>query len=127
MKRKKKRRNGDFIQMTAVLLLVTVLSVAKTVYSKDADTYGLNDCRIKEQEQECLLQIRTVLEGHCCKESGVTMTKVIDRKGNRQYKVVIHHKKIQEMDLAEKEELKRDLEKIGFWQENFYISYEFLL
>ncbi len=127
MKRKKKRRNRDFILMTAVLLFVTALSVTKTVYSKDGDIYGLNDCHIKEQEQECLLQIRTVLGEYHCKESGVTMTKVIDRKGNRRYKVVIHHKKIKEMDLAEKEELKRDLEKIGFWQENFYIYYEFLL
>ncbi len=127
MKRKKKRSNRDFVLMTAVLLFVTALSVTKTVYSKDADIYGLNDCRIKEQEQECLLQIRTVLGGYRCKESGVTMTKVIDRDGNRQYRVMIHHKKIKEMDLAEKEELKRDLEKIGFPQENFCISYEFLL
>lgn len=127
MKRKKKRRNQGFIQMTAVLLFVAVLSVTKTVYSKGADTYGLNDHLLKEQEQECLMQIRTVLQEYHCEESGVTMTKVIDRKGNRQYKVVIHHKKIKEMDSAKKEELKKDLEKIGFWQENFSISYEFLL
>ena len=121
------KRKKYFILVTAILFLVAVLSWAGTVYSKGTDTYGLRDRRLKEQEQECLLEIRTVLQGYCCEESGVTMTKIIDRKGNRQYKVVIHHKKIKEMDLAKKEKLKKDLEEIRFKQRNFSISYEFLL
>lgn len=121
------KRKKNFVLVTAILFIVAVLSRAGTVYSKGADTYGLRDRRLKEQEQECLLEIRTVLRGYHCEESGVTMTKIIDRKGNRQYKVVIHHKKIKEMDLAKKEKLKKDLEKIRFKQRNFSISYEFLL
>ncbi len=121
------KRKKNFILVTAILLLAAVLSWAGTVYSKGADTYGLRDRRLKEQEQECLLEIRTVLQGYHCEESGITMTKIIDRKGNRQYKVVIHHKKIKEMDLAKKEKLKKDLAKIRFKQRNFSISYEFLL
>ncbi|MCM1161626.1 MAG: hypothetical protein NC412_10415 [Roseburia sp.] len=121
------KRKKDFIFMTVVLFLVAVSSFAGTAYSQSADTYGLKDCCLKEQEQECLLRIKTVLKEYHCEESGVTMTKTIDRKGNRQYRIVIHHKKLKEMDSAKKEKLKKDLENIGFYQRNFSISYEFLL
>lgn len=121
------KRKKNFILMTVVLLFVAVSSFAGTAYSQSADTYGLKDCCLKEQEQECLLRIKTVLEEYHCEESGVTMTKTIDRKGNRQYRVVIHHKKLKEMDSAKKEKLKKDLENIGFYQRNFSITYEFLL
>ncbi|MBD5545608.1 MAG: hypothetical protein HDR01_15530 [Lachnospiraceae bacterium] len=119
-------KQKQLILMTAVLALVIVFSVAGTVYSKEADAYGLNDSCLKEQERECLKQIKAVLQNYDCINSGITMTKVIDRKGNRQYRVRLHHKRIGDMDLAKKETLRRDLENIGFSQENFTVSYEFL-
>ncbi|MBD5465611.1 MAG: hypothetical protein HDR22_07310 [Lachnospiraceae bacterium] len=121
-----KGKQKQWILMTAALIFSTVLSIAGTAHSMDADTYGLKDGLIKEQEKECLRKIKEVLKSYQCNNSGITMTKVIDRDGNRQYRILLHHKNIKDMDLTKKEKLKQDLENIGFCQENFSISYEFL-
>lgn len=121
-----KWRNCGFILATIVLLLITTLSIAGTVYSKEADRYRVDDGCIKEQEQEYLQQVKAVLQNYNCNNSGITMTKIIDENGDREYYVKLHHKKINAMDLAEKAELRRDLENVGFSKEKFTIFYEFL-
>lgn len=120
------RKTCGYIIITAVFILVAALSIAGTVHSKERDIYALNNPSIVKEEKQCKKLIKKALEEYQCKNSGITMTKVIDIKGNRQYLVMIHHDKINTMTESKKEELKKVLENIGFSKENYTISYEFL-
>lgn len=126
MKKQITLKNQGFLLITALLIFITALSIAGTVQSKERDLFEVNNPVIKEQEKACMEEIKTVLQNYQCKNSGITMTKTIDIKGSRQYQVTIHHDKISHMNVDEKEELKRDLENIGFYEENFKITYDFL-
>lgn len=128
MKREKREqlKKQGFIFFTTILVLITALSIAGTVQSKERDRFDLNNPLIKEEEKSCVEQVKKVLEEHKCKNSGVTITKTIDIQGMRQYQVTIHHDKINKMTDTEKRELCQDLEEIKFKQENFTISYNFI-
>lgn len=128
MKKKRIRtiRRHAFSITTVLLLFVTVLSMAGTVNSRERDLYEINNPHIIEEEKSCMRQVKSILEEHKCKNSGITMTKTMDIQGSRQYEIVIHHDKIARMSRKEKGDLCRDLEQIKFSRNNFTITYEFL-
>ena len=61
------------------------------------------------------------------KNSGVTLTRVVDESGRREYTFTIHHGKIDRMSEEEREELAQVLGKKARIDENCTFFHEFLL
>ena len=63
----------------------------------------------RQVEKELLGQTREQLEALGFKNSGVTLTRVVDAEGNREYTFKIHHRKIDVMNEWEQENLAKKL------------------
>ena len=63
----------------------------------------------RQVEKELLGQTREQLEVLGYKNSGVTLTRVVDAQGNRDYTFTIHHRKIDAMSPKERIELTEKL------------------
>lgn len=78
------------------------------------------------QEQYFLEEIKTVLETEELYKSGVTMTRIEEREGEKEYQVLIHNKHILKMSKDRKEELKKKLSELSFPDGNSRVSHVFL-
>ena len=96
------RKNLLFAAATIILVLITAFCIAGTVMSKgDMNTAEL-ESYYRQVEKELLGQTREQLEELGFKNSGVTLTKVVDKEGNREYTFKIHHRKIETMSAEER-------------------------
>ena len=117
--------NIAFYVTTVVLILIIVLCIGNTVKSESsAETQRIEN---RYRERELLSEMRGYLNDNGFRNSGVTLTYVADADGSVEYTFTIHHKKINEMDEAEREELTRELASSGVAAGNETIRYEYLL
>lgn len=112
--------------ITIVLALVIAFCISGTVIGQNK-----GDARAEEQyyrvaEQEYMQEIRNLLEekGYC--NSGVTMNRVIEEDGTREYIVTIHHRRIENLSDEQKNALVTECQSIGFPVENCSFCHEFL-
>ena len=61
------------------------------------------------------------------KNSGVMLTRVVDGEGYRQYKLTVHHAKIDEMEEGERELLADKLSQFAFVDSMCDFRYEFFV
>ena len=79
-----------------------------------------------EMEKEYLSNIESLLCKKGYLHSGINIRWVSDVEGLRDYTVMIHHSRIDSLDVREKEELLNELKTIGINDSGVVFNYEFI-
>ena len=91
--------------ITVILILIIAFCICGTVFGRDKGASWVKAGYYQSMEQEYVQEIRSLLEekGYC--NSGVTMNRVIEEDGTRQYTVTIHHRRIAALNHDQQEQL----------------------
>lgn len=103
-----------FVLFTVVLVLVCAFFVSGTVVSQSREALRVDEEYYQELEERYVREIRDCLndQGFC--NSGVTLTKTVEATGERNYEVLIHHKRLSRLTGKEQAELFSEIEEMGF-------------
>ncbi len=100
--------------ITVVLILVIVFCVKGTVFSKENNERAQANHYYAVLEDGYLEQTRELLKEEGYINCGVTMTRVTQEDGSREYTVLLHHRKLQKLGTEQKEELVEALSAMEF-------------
>lgn len=113
-----------FIVTTAFLVAISAFCITTTVLSQSNIGEQELENYYREQEKELLCQTKQQLKDLGYTNCGVTLTRVVDEEGNREYTFTIHHGKIDKMSMEERDALAAELacditltEKCSFYHE----------
>ena len=120
-------RNILFYGATAVLIMIITLCCSITVMSKNDITAKEKQAYYLEKEREVVKETRAFLNEKGFRNSGVSMTRVVNESGVRDYTITIHHEKIDKLDGGERELLKAELGKLTFADADCTFCHEFLM
>lgn len=126
MKRKTLELIGFWV-LTLCLVLVSAFCITGTVMSGSNKDERRLELYYREQEQQLVRDTRNYLNQSGFQNSGVTLTRVVNEDGVREYTVTVHHDKIHRMDDMERDALKRELAGLVFEEDNCCFSHEFLV
>lgn len=98
-----------FWAVTVILAAIATLCISGTVMSKSDMKQEELENYYRMEEQELLGRTKELLTEMGYKNSGVTLTRVVDEDGSREYTFTIHHGKIDKMSDAERAELAKVL------------------
>lgn len=124
---RKIRRSLGFVMITVVLVLITVFCFAGTVLSQTDIGIAEQEKYFASKEKELVKETREFLKEKGYPDSGVTLTRVVEETGEREYTVTVHHGKIDRMDEDSRDMLKQELEKVVFMADNCTFYHEFLV
>lgn len=115
-----------FWGLTVLLVFVSAFCITTTVMSRSnrAEREVESYFRVKEKQLVC--DLREYLGQKGFPNSGVTLTRVVDEVGNREYTITVHHGRIDRMDEASRESLKNELSDFHFTEANCTFYHEFL-
>lgn len=119
--------NLTFIVTTIVLIAIIGFFASCTVISQSDIGVREMENYYREQEKELLQETKALLTEMGFKNSGVTLTRVVDEEGKREYTFTIHHGKIDKMNETERTELAKLLLADAEIDENCTFCHEFLL
>lgn len=111
---------------TILLVLISAFAVSGTVLSQGNNGSREQKAYYKSLEHEHVKSIRGFLEEQGYVDSGVTMNRVIEADGSMSYTVTIHHKRILELEPAQRDELALSCSDLEFPIEDCNLCYTFL-
>lgn len=124
---RKKTGSFGFVAATTIFLLIAAVSFAGTVVcGMDLKGAGTEDL-YRERERRMLENAGAFLNEQGYVNSGVALTRVVEGDGSRRYTLTVHHRKIDQLEAAEREALACELAAFGFADDNSTFSCEFLL
>lgn len=124
---KRVRGTIGFMAVTLCLVLVAAFCVVQTVKSQTNISEEELTEYYRVKEKELVRETRDFLEDAGFSNSGVTLTRVINSEGEREYTMTIHHGKIDKMDETERENLRGELTTFTFQAENCRFYHTFLI
>ena len=104
-----KRKNVLMVMMMIAAMIVICFCVTGTVYSKEKQSRKEQEQYYRSVEAAYLSEVREWLGENGYENSGVTMTKVIEEDGSREYTLSVHHHKISNLEEGEQVSLKNEL------------------
>ena len=110
-------KNITFILVTIMLILISVFFITKTVQGSADINIAEKERYFIDLEQEYVSEIRTYLNEQGFTNSGVTLTRVVDEEGCREYQVMLHHKYLEKLSNEERGELFEVIEAMAFDEE----------
>lgn len=120
-------QNVGFVIMTVFLVLFSAFCITGTVFSQSNLNGRELENYYREKEQEMVRGVRAFLDEAGFVNSGVTLTRVMETDGSREYTLTVHHGKIDRMDEESKQNLKKELSAFDFLSENCIFYHEFLI
>ncbi len=127
-------KNVPFLIIAVILVGIIGCSMVLTVKGQSTGA-GVNadkEAYYRQMEEQLLQETKTYLSDRGFVNSGVTLNRIVDANGKREYTFTIHHSRIDKMDGAEKYDLQTELlergvaaEKEAFAECSF--RYEFLI
>ena len=123
----KKGRTLTFWMVTFGLILIIICCVTQTVYSQSDIAAQELENYYRTQEKQLLQETKDYLTEKGFANSGVTLTRVVDEAGKRDYTFTIHHGKIDRMNETERLELAAALNGITQLEGNCTFCHEFLM
>lgn len=122
-------RNKNFSFGIAVMISVLVLSfcTTETVMSQSKADRRRGRQYYSAMEKEYYADMRALLTREGYVNSGITIRWVSEETGERNYTVMIHHRKITQLDDAGREALMRELMETEFQDARCTFCYEFLV
>ena len=121
------KRTFLFAAATILLIAISAFCITGTVLSQSKNGGKEMENYYRVQEKNLLNQTKEQLTGLGFSNSGVTLTRVVDEEGNREYTFTIHHKKIDKMTEQEREILVAQLACDTELAENCSFYHEFLV
>lgn len=116
-------RGKLFGVLTVLLVLIIFFCVKGTVMSREGNEYGRKNHYYAALEQEYLERTRQLLEAEGLRDCGINIRWVDDGSGNREYTVLLHHRKLDRMSEQEKSALGNMLSRIEFRDVSCSFSY----
>lgn len=107
-------KEAAFVLFTVLLVLGLALFISQTVMSQTEGNIAVDEKHFQVLEQEYVSEIRTYLEAQGFKNSGVSLTRVVETDGSRSYEVVLHHKGIDKLTREEQAALLEAVEELAF-------------
>ena len=107
-------KDAAFVLFSVMLVLCLALFISETVISQTEGNITVDEKHIQVLEQEYVSEIREYLDAAGYRNSGVTLTKVVDTDGSRSYSVTLHHKGLHKLEQAEQEALFQKVEDLAF-------------
>lgn len=122
------RKTGSlkFAAATTILVLIAALSFAGTAMSRTGFSDPELEGYYRELEEQLVRDTRAYLNENGFTDSGVTLYRVVEADGSREYTVTVHHWRIDRMAETEREALARALGALTFEGEDCSFSHEFL-
>lgn len=118
--------NITFVFVTVLFVMISAFCIGQTVSGKEDGEAKEQEAFYREQENKLLADTRAFLNQEGYYNSGVTLTRVVDSDGSREYTITIHHSRIDRMDDFEKQELKNALEELVFVSKGCSFCHTFL-
>ena len=118
--------NITFVFVTVLFVMISAFCISQTVSGKEDGEAKEQEAFYREQENKLLADTRAFLNQEGYYNSGVTLTRVVDSDGSREYTITIHHSRIDRMDDFEKQELKNALEELVFVSKGCSFCHTFL-
>jgi len=113
--------------ITAGLLILFIFSmVTMTVNATENKRLQHVDSYYEEMEEEYVKILRDELTNKGYRNAGITMTKILYDNGEREYTVKLHHKRMNNLEDSEKEELLKQLSEIAFADSECRVYLKFL-
>ena len=109
-----------------ILVLIIAFCISGTVASQNGHSREAVERYYDELERDYLTELKSMLAREGYKNSGVTMTRVIDEEGTRSYTVTIHHGLIDKLSVKEKELLSKACGEVLFADAECSFSHNFL-
>ena len=108
------RKEAVFVMVTVLLVLILWLFVSETVMSQTEGTITVDEEAFLELEDDYVGAVRTYLEERGYRNSGVTLTRVVDENGERSYEMVLHHKNLYKLSIEEQETILEEIATMAF-------------
>lgn len=113
--------------MLTVMLVFTLFSlVTMRVKGQGEVDFAADRERYEQLEDSYTERLKDMLENKGYRNAGITMTKIYQPDGSREYTVQIHHKRINQLSDGEKILLLNELAAISFGGENCSVLHKFL-
>ena len=117
-------KNITFIITTVFLVLCSAFFITKTVQGQSKTDVAAQERYYMVLEQEYVSNVRTYLNEQGFTNSGVTLTRVVDAQGIREYQVVLHHRYLEKISDNELQLIFEAVKALAFQEEgcNFQIN-----
>ena len=102
-------KNTTFTVITTLLVCIIAFCVAGTVKGQEPGPGAEQEAYYREVEVQLLDDTKAYLTEQGFANSGVTLNRVVDAEGNREYIFTIHHSRIDKMNDAERHNLVNQL------------------
>ncbi len=126
-------KNTTFIIITSLLVCIIGFCVAITVEGQESGQNTELEAYYREMEEKLLDDTKSYLTKLGFSNSGVTLNRIIDAEGKREYTFTIHHSRIDKMDDAARHNLTTQLSnrEVSVFDENTSVKciiyYEYLI
>ena len=117
------QKNNTVKIVTILVLAVLVLWSICSIQANAAERAENDKAEYQLQESQFKSEIRTCLEEMGYNNSGITMTKVMDADGSREYTVLVHHQDLDTDDFENVDEIYGILSQIQMPGENMTVNY----
>ena len=107
-------KNITFIAATIILVLCSAFFITKTVQGQSDTDVLEKEGYYQALEQEYVSEIREYLNEQGFLNSGVTLTRVVDEQGSRDYQVTLHHKYLEMLSEEERQAIFEEIEGMAF-------------
>lgn len=120
-------RKKDYLFGIATVLFIAVILFCstQTVMSQEKTDKISSKQYYAAMEQKYLADMQQMLTDMGYQNSGITIRWVADETGHRNYTVMIHHWKIDKLNMQERKELQEVLSKTEFEDTDCTFCYEF--
>ncbi len=113
------------ILFASIMVLGILVLITTTFRSRAENGRKLQQEYYDIQESTYIEQIRMILEEEGYPNAGINLTRVSQGNGDRTYQLLIHHKRIDNLNDSERNQLSEQLSKIGIGDTNSKILQKF--
>ncbi|MDE7341897.1 MAG: hypothetical protein K2N80_15315 [Lachnospiraceae bacterium] len=122
-----RKRNFSFVIAVIISVLVISFCMTETVMGQNRADHRREKQYYSAMEKEYYADMKALLTRKGYVNSGITIRWISEETGERNYTVMIHHRRITQLDDAGKEDLLQELMKTEFQDAGCTFCYEFLV
>ena len=102
-------KNTTFTMITVLLVSIIGFCIAGTVKGQESGGGAEREAYYREEEAQLLNDTRAYLTKQGFANSGVTLNRMVNADGSREYTFTIHHSRIDKMTDGERQDLANQL------------------
>ena len=122
-----RKKNFSFVIAVIISVLIISFCMTETVMGQSRTEHRREKQYYSALEKEYYADMKALLTRKGYVNSGITIRWVLEETGERNYTVMIHHRRITQLDDVGKEDLLKELMKTEFQDAGCTFCYEFLV